>query len=159
MSSFGVTTKYESEKIIISSEYRKLSEMISEFEFDFSSYPDLVMTMAVLCAAKGVNGKFSGVGSLRIKESDRLQVLKSELGKCGVEVAIDGDNLEISSKTLFKPPRVIETHNDHRIAMAFAPFATVLNSISFDSIEVVSKSYPEFWTQLSAAGFLMNKIT
>ncbi len=152
MSSFGVTTKYESEKIIISSEYRKLSEMISEFEFDFSSYPDLVMTMAVLCAAKGVNGKFSGVGSLRIKESDRLQVLKSELGKCGVEVAIDGDNLEISSKTLFKQPRVIETHNDHRIAMAFAPLATVMESVSFDSIDVVSKSYPEFWEQLSKAG-------
>lgn len=152
MSSFGVTTKYESEKIIISSEYRKLSEMISEFEFDFSSYPDLVMTMAVLCAAKGVNGKFSGVGSLRIKESDRLQVLKSELGKCGVEVAIDGDNLEISSKTLFKQPRVIETHNDHRIAMAFAPLATVMESVSFDSIDVVSKSYPEFWEQLFKAG-------
>ncbi|MBK8365810.1 MAG: 3-phosphoshikimate 1-carboxyvinyltransferase [Bacteroidetes bacterium] len=152
MSSFGVTTKYESEKIIMSSEYRKLSEMISEFEFDFSSYPDLVMTMAVLCAAKGVNGKFSGVGSLRIKESDRLQVLKSELGKCGVEVAIDGDNLEISSKTLFKLPGVIETHNDHRIAMAFAPLATVMESVSFDSIDVVSKSYPEFWEQLSKAG-------
>ncbi len=152
MSSFGVTTKYESEKIIISSEYRKLSESISEFEFDFSSYPDLVMTMAVLCAAKGVNGKFSGVGSLRIKESDRLQVLQSELGKCGVDVIIQDDILEIRPKVLFKQPGIIETHNDHRIAMAFAPLATVLNSISFDNIDVVSKSYPEFWNQLATAG-------
>jgi len=154
MSSFGVTTKYESEKIIISSEYRKLSEMISEFEFDFSSYPDLVMTMAVLCAAKGVKGKFSSVGSLRIKESDRLQVLKSELGKCGVEVRIDGDGMEINPEGLFKQPALIETHNDHRIAMAFASLATVLNSISFDNIEVVSKSYPEFWDQLAATGLI-----
>ncbi|MFZ7146396.1 MAG: 3-phosphoshikimate 1-carboxyvinyltransferase, partial [Bacteroidota bacterium] len=152
MSSFGVTTKYESEKIIISSEYRKLSESISEFEFDFSSYPDLVMTMAVLCAAKGVKCKFSGVSSLRIKESDRLQVLKSELGKCGVEVIIDDEKMEISSRSLFKQPGVIETHNDHRIAMAFAPLATVLESISFDSINVVTKSYPEFWEQLSKTG-------
>lgn len=152
MSALGVTTKYESEKIIISSEYRKLSESISEFEFDFSSYPDLVMTMAVLCAAKGVNCKFSGVSSLRIKESDRLQVLKSELGKCGVEVIIDDEKMEISSRSLFKQPGVIETHNDHRIAMAFAPLATVLESISFDSINVVTKSYPEFWEQLSKTG-------
>jgi 3-phosphoshikimate 1-carboxyvinyltransferase len=152
MSSFGVKTKYESEKIIISSEYRKLSEAISEFEFDFTSYPDLVMTMAVLCAAKGVNGRFSGVGSLRIKESDRLQVLKSELGKCGVDVIIDDDKMEISSRALFKQPGVVETHNDHRIAMAFAPLATVLESVSFDSIDVVTKSYPEFWEQLSKTG-------
>lgn len=152
MTSFGVTTKYTAENIIISSEYKKLSELISEFEFDFSSYPDLVMTMAVLCAAKGVNGKFSGVGSLRIKESDRLEVLRSQLAKCGVDVVIDGDKMEINSQSLFKQPGIIETHNDHRIAMAFAPLATVLESVSFDRIDVVSKSYPEFWEQLVASG-------
>ncbi len=152
MISFGVTTKYTAENIIISSEYKKLSELISEFEFDFSSYPDLVMTMAVLCAAKGVNGKFSGVGSLRIKESDRLEVIRSELGKCGVDVVIDGDKMEIISDSLFKQPEIIETHNDHRIAMAFAPLATVLESVSFDNIDVVTKSYPEFWDQLSSSG-------
>ena len=67
---------------------------------------------------------------------------------------IDGDGMEINPEGLFKQPALIETHNDHRIAMAFASLATVLNSISFDNIEVVSKSYPEFWDQLAATGLI-----
>ncbi len=156
MNFFGVTTNFESDKIVIKSRIEKLSETVAEFSYDFTSHPDLVMTIAVLCAAKGIPGTFTGVNTLRIKESDRLLVLKSELEKCGVEVEVTESALNVIPRGLFKQPGVINTHNDHRIAMAFAPLASVLDSISFDSIGVVSKSYPEFWEQLALAGIVVD---
>ena len=152
MQAFGVNTKFEKERVVISSVYEKLSNSIADFKFDFSSHPDLVMTFAVLCAAKRINGTFTGIHTLRIKESDRLAVLKTELNKCGVEVLIEENNMKIVSKGTFKHPEIINVHNDHRIAMAFAPLASVLSSVSFDDINVVAKSYPEFWKQLSLTG-------
>ncbi|MBP9923161.1 MAG: 3-phosphoshikimate 1-carboxyvinyltransferase [Bacteroidia bacterium] len=157
MQDFGVQTKFENGRILISSDYEKLSDEVPDFKFDFTSNPDLVMTIAVLCAAKGIHGTFTGVSSLRIKESDRLLALKSELGKCGVEVVITENECKVVPGSLFKQPGVINTFNDHRIAMAFAPLASVLDSISFDNIDVVAKSYPEFWDQMEACGLKLNE--
>lgn len=155
MQTFGVHTKFEVGSVVISSEAEPQKNNLSEFKYDFSSHPDLVMTIAVLCMAKNIKGEFTGVSSLRIKESDRLSALKSELQKCGAEVIVKDDNLIVVPGSMLRQPDIIQTYNDHRIAMAFAPLASLLGSISFDSIDVVSKSYPEFWEQLALAGIEM----
>lgn len=147
MIEFGVDTKQIGQDIEISSTL--LSP--TEFKHDFSSCPDLVMTFAVLCMSKKCKATFTGVANLRIKESDRLQVLKTELEKCGASVQVEKNALKVDTIEL-RNPNSINVNGDHRFAMSFAPLTSVVGPFSIDAPEVVSKSYPEFWEQMSLAG-------
>lgn len=134
------------------------------FEQDFLACPDLAQTLAVACAGLGIHGLFSGLETLRIKETDRITALKNELAKVGAMV------VNIPSRFSKKAPReffsiegkarldgvpCFQTYEDHRMAMAFAPLA-LLGPIEISEPNVVSKSYPDFWKDAQSLGFKLN---
>jgi 3-phosphoshikimate 1-carboxyvinyltransferase len=124
-----------------------------EISWDFTHCPDLAQTVAVVCAAKGINGSFTGLESLRIKETDRIAALQNELRKIGADLIEEN-----ASRWTLLPSKKIpaeahfETYKDHRMAMAFAPLATQLN-VTLDNPTVVKKSYPRFWEDVKSFGF------
>lgn len=120
--------------------------------FDFTDNPDLAQTMIVLCAAKNINATFSGLESLRIKETDRIAALQNELLKFGVKLEDDNNGIFHLSGTFVMSNQVIKTYNDHRMAMAFAPLA-LLEKIGVEDADVVVKSYPNFWKEMMGTGF------
>ncbi|MGK7396751.1 MAG: 3-phosphoshikimate 1-carboxyvinyltransferase [Candidatus Cyclobacteriaceae bacterium M3_2C_046] len=123
-------------------------------EFDFSGCPDLAQTVAVTCAAKRISCKMTGLESLRIKETDRLFALENELIKIGASLQEENGSWSIVTGNYpFNNPRLmINTYEDHRMAMAFAPLAT-MTSLLIENPAVVNKSYPGFWQDLQKAGF------
>lgn len=125
------------------------------FSYDFSNCPDLAQTIAVVCAAKGIHAKITGLESLKIKETDRIFALQTELKKIGASLIETQDyKWEIvPAKDIQKCLGVsIKTYDDHRMAMAFAPLATLMN-IEIQHPSVVDKSYPSFWNHMEKAGF------
>lgn len=129
----------------------------SRLEIDLSEQPDLAQTLAVTAAMLGVPFRLSGLSSLKIKETDRLEALRKELDKLGISVEIERDEVlswEGRRHPIFEMPR-IDTYQDHRMAMAFAPVAIFCPEIIINDIEVVSKSYPSYWDDLRAAGFTL----
>lgn len=143
MSRLGVRTTFLSDGVLLSK-----SKSESEFAYDFSDCPDLAQTIAVVCAAKGIKATLTGLHSLPIKETDRLAALKTELNRFGVKVEIkDNSSLNISASNLKFHNQYVETYEDHRMAMAFAPLA-MLAPIRIADPNVVQKSYPSFWEDL-----------
>jgi 3-phosphoshikimate 1-carboxyvinyltransferase len=128
-------------------------ETKTEFSWDFTHCPDLAQTVAVICAAKGVNAKFTGLESLRIKETDRIAALQNELRKIGADL-IEHDSTRWSLTPASKLPAAasFETYKDHRMAMAFAPLATLMD-VQIENRDVVKKSYPNFWNDIESFGF------
>ena len=127
----------------------------TNFRYDFSNCPDLGQTVAVVCAAKGVNAEFTGLESLRIKETDRIAALQNELAKIGAWLAdIEGKRWRLeSSQHLTNISDIsIETYDDHRMAMAFAPLATLFDVEIIDP-SAADKSYPSFWKHMEEVGF------
>lgn len=114
--------------------------------------PDLAQTIAVSCLGLGIGCKLSGLHTLKIKETDRLRALKIEMEKLGAKVDITSDSLELYPNAKLKKDIAINTFNDHRMAMAFAPLALKVPIIINDS-GVVSKSYPAFWDDLKRINF------
>ncbi len=123
-------------------------------EADMRLTPDLVPALAVGCALGGVPFRFDGVGNLRFKESDRIESLRSELAKMGYELKIEGEGLEttISCNAVGDSPGKVEidSHGDHRIAMAFAIAEFAGWEVKIDNPKVVEKSYPAFWVEMKA---------
>ncbi|WP_291724551.1 3-phosphoshikimate 1-carboxyvinyltransferase [Bernardetia sp.] len=149
MKKLGIKTLFEKDGVRL----QKTSSKRSPFKYDFTPCPDLAQTMAVLCVALGVEAHMTGLHTLKIKETDRLMALKIELAKFGAEVEIIDDNaLHIPITELHAPTEPLQTYHDHRMAMAFAPLA-LLFPITIDSPEVVQKSYPSFWEDMSDMGF------
>jgi 3-phosphoshikimate 1-carboxyvinyltransferase len=146
---FGISTQYSEDGILIKKENEPVS---NEMIFDFTNHPDLAQTIIVLAAAKNINLKIKGLKTLKLKETDRVISLKKELRKIGAQlIQHKPDFFEL--KTNFQNPvERIETYNDHRMAMAFAPLA-LKERITIIQPAVVSKSYPEFWKHLEKAGF------
>ena len=145
MKNFGVQTFFESDGIRIVSNGSKPDQ----FEFDFTNYPDLVPVMTVLCAVKNIPFHFTGVGHLRYKESDRLATLKKELSKTGATIHIGDNEISLLEYNQISPKTVIlDSHNDHRLAMSMALFSCVNHTIQISGIEVVDKSYPGFWEDM-----------
>lgn len=138
---------------------QKTSCKTKKLEYDFTDQPDLAQTLAVTCAMKGIPFRFSGLHSLRIKETDRIGALVNELGKLGVSVTVDQDATIFwdGKKKEMMQDVAIETYDDHRMAMAFAPVCLILPEIRINDPEVVSKSYPKFWNDLSLAGFVIQQ--
>jgi len=134
-----------------------------QIELDFTKTPDLAQTLIVSCALKGIAFCFTGLQSLRIKETDRIAALQKELAKLGVRVEVEGDSTmrwagpkaQPAGEIPYLQPlpgTAIDTYEDHRMAMAFAPAAFVLGSIDINNPEVVSKSYPNYWEDLKQTG-------
>lgn len=153
----GVATTFTRDGAVIS----KVSEVeIEDFEFDFTDNPDLALTMAVVCCGLDIPANLTGLKTLADKESNRIQVIADELTKMGASVKIhNGDSLEIEpSGFRFNPESMVETHNDHRIALAFAPLALKFGKIKIQNPDVVKKSYPNFWDDVAKV-FKTSKIT
>lgn len=122
-------------------------------EWDFTHCPDLAQTVAVVCAAKGIKGNFTGLQSLRIKETDRIAALQNELRKIGADLV----EVDTAHWTLVPSPQLpnvasFSSYEDHRMAMALAPLATVMD-VSIEDPAVVRKSYPNFWNDMTSTGF------
>lgn len=123
---------------------------------DLNDTPDLAQTVAVTCFGLGCGCTLVGMHTLRIKETDRLEALKSELEKLGAEVSITADSLTLLPSAGISKGIKIKTYGDHRMAMAFAPLA-VKAPILIEEAEVVRKSYPAFWDDLRSIGFNLEK--
>lgn len=126
------------------------------FSYDFTNSPDIVQSMAVALCMAGIPFRFTGTQTLRIKETDRILALQTELKKLGFVLESDRKGSFLSwNKQCCEadPDPVIETYHDHRMAMAFAPAALMLGHIRIKDPMVVTKSYPQFWEHLKKAGF------
>jgi 3-phosphoshikimate 1-carboxyvinyltransferase len=148
----GVETKYKKNSIIIS---RKKLETKS-INYNFINCPDIAQTFAVTCFGLGICAKLIGLSTLKFKESDRIIALKTELEKMGAKLVITNNSIELKKSKPIPFEGIIETYNDHRMAMSFSPLALVYNSIKIANPEVVSKSYPRFWKDLKSVGFSVN---
>ncbi len=143
---FGVVASPQKEGVTISAQQFVIPEKV-RLHFNFIHHPDVAQTIIVLCAAKNIHATFTGLQSLRIKETDRIAALQNELKKCGVRL-VDAGNETFKLQGAFRlPTEVINTYNDHRMAMAFAPLAA-LGKLEVESPWVVAKSYPAFWKEL-----------
>ena len=152
---FGIKTEYTDRGIRLTKFHKK----IDGFYFDFTDFPDIAQAVIATCAGIGIRGRFEGVHSLQIKETDRLRAMKNEIEKLGIVVTFsrEGDlitALEINpSKTTFSGRLTFETYGDHRTAMTLAPLAMKALSLNILNPDVVVKSYPRFWDHLSMVGF------
>jgi len=147
----GIHTTYQEKEVKLT----KISPKIKSFEADFTDQPDLAQTFAVTCAMKGIHFRLSGLQSLKIKETDRMLALINEGRKIGFVFAEREDNiLEWTGERIpVALNEAIDTYEDHRMAMAFAPAAMGRDSIRINHPEVVSKSYPNYWKDLKSCGF------
>jgi 3-phosphoshikimate 1-carboxyvinyltransferase len=127
-----------------------------EIHQDFTHCPDLAQTVAVVCAAKGIRGVFTGLESLRIKETDRIAALQNELAKIGGSLIEEGPQWTVIPSEKLPASASFETYKDHRMAMAFAPLATLME-VEIDNPDVVRKSYPKFWKDMESFGFVITK--
>ena len=153
----GVHTEYRGDEIVLT----KQGKCVDFLEYDFVEMPDLAQTFVVTCCMLGVPFHFKGLQSLKIKETDRILALKTELAKLGfcIEDRNDSEllwNLQRSSSERAKEG--IDTYEDHRMAMAFAPAALTLGSLIINDPKVVSKSYPRYWEDLKSIGFEVSPI-
>mgnify|MGYP003508099686 FL=1 len=143
----GVETVFTSSGIII----KATGKTPENYIYDFSQQPDLAQTFVVLCCLLGVRFSFTGLESLKIKETDRITALITELRKVGyILMTNDTDTIEWNGDYREKQSTaVISTYKDHRMAMAFAPIAFVMGDIKIDDPMVVTKSYPRYWEDFS----------
>lgn len=143
---FGVETVFLNDEI----ELRKIQSVENViFKYDLRNAPDIAQTIAVTCFGLGIACELTGLHTLKIKETDRLEALKSELAKLGASIEVSDKALFLKSGGTINENVSIETYNDHRMAMAFAPLMLKTNVIISDS-EVVSKSYPDFWKDVES---------
>lgn len=152
--SFGVETVYETNSIIL----RKTKEPNKEhLSIDLNKAPDIAQTIAVTCYGLGVSCELLGLHTLKIKETDRLEALHSELTKLGANISVTPNSLYLKSRSEIVADVSIETYNDHRMAMAFAPLGMKIPLEILDA-DVVTKSYRNFWKDLQKIGFQFNKV-
>lgn len=152
---FGVTTTFQNNILILE---KTAQSYPKQLHLNLQDTPDLAQTIAVCCFGLGIPCELTGVHTLKIKETDRLLALKNEISKLGgiCEITEDSFHLISAKKLLHKEPISIETYNDHRMAMAFAPLA-LLFPLIINNAEVVEKSYPKFWNDLQKLGIQLGK--
>ncbi len=171
---FGVKTEYIKNGIRLTKDL-KFTTQNSLLSLDFTDCPDIAQTVAVTCAAMKISAKFTGLHTLRIKETDRISALQTELNKLNYSVDVNEDELiiltSLPNQTSLRTEQCevkqsasnnkissylamssIKTYDDHRMAMAFAPLG-LLYPIKIDDEQVVVKSYPDFWNDLKKVGF------
>lgn len=153
----GVKTTFETKKegVPQTITLKQSGRCVSRLDYDFVNSPDLAQTFVVTCAAKGIPFHFKGLSTLKIKETDRIEALKKEMRKLGYvlhdvndsELYWNGERCEPSME------EGIDTYDDHRMALAFAPYALVAEGLKINNPHVVTKSYPHYWEDLKQAGF------
>lgn len=153
---FGIESRFEEpflylNKVSHSSEEKARSQR-KILELDLSDAPDIAQTLAVTCFGLGWGCRLTGLHTLKIKETDRLEALKAELTKLGASIRVSDKHLELDPSEKIKKDVSISTYNDHRMAMAFAPLA-LRTSLFIEDAGVVSKSYPDFWDDLRKLNF------
>ena len=164
---FGVETVFNNDNSITISKERVHNSQLTAHNSQLNNCPDIAQTIAVTCFGLGIGCDLFGLHTLKIKETDRLEALKTELSKLGAEISVTNDSLHLKPNDLFKsgnshplegcPKGGVATYQDHRMAMAFAPLALKV-PIKINNAEVVSKSYPDFWKDLKKVGFLIEEI-
>ena len=148
MEKLGVATEFRADGVLLTQQPPS-----GAFSQDFTDCPDLAQTVAVIAAAQGVDVEMTGLESLRIKETDRIMALQTELAKLGATLTevqpnvfrVEAHHFQVNGQT-------IATYHDHRMAMAFAPLA-LRGPLTIEAPQVVRKSYPSFWDELKLAGF------
>lgn len=151
---FGVETTFENNSVLLR---KKNNCQLSIVNYQLNNAPDIAQTIAVTCFGLGIGCHLTGLHTLKIKETDRLEALQNELTKLGANVSVTNDSLTLEPSSEIKDNITIKTYQDHRMAMAFAPLALKTNLIIEDA-EVVSKSYPDFWNDLKTIGFLISEM-
>ncbi|MFZ4860812.1 3-phosphoshikimate 1-carboxyvinyltransferase [Sphingobacterium sp. Mn56C] len=150
MTHFGVNTTFEDEGILL----QKTTITSDKQLFDFKECPDLAQTVVVVASALKRDVSFTGLETLKIKETDRIAALQNEIAKYGAKLIADGETYHLKTADVKEPASLdIHTYEDHRMAMAFAPLALVFNAVNIHEPQVVEKSYPSYWEDLSKLGF------
>ena len=147
----GVDTRFEGNKMTLT---KKQNFNFETVNFELNNTPDIAQTIVVTCLGLGIGCHLTGLHTLKIKETDRLEALRIELTKLGANISVTNDSLTLVASNHINSNIAIATYNDHRMAMAFAPLALRV-PIIIDNAEVVSKSYPDFWKDLESLGFVI----
>jgi len=146
----GVLTTYGDNEVLIT---KSNPHQNKTFIYNFIKCPDIVQTFVCTCIGLRVPFLFSGLQTLKIKETDRLEALQNELMKFGVQLSIEKNNLQCNQILYFiESHEPVKTYNDHRMAMSFALLSVLVDFICIENADVVSKSYPEFWKHLETIG-------
>ncbi|MFD1063060.1 3-phosphoshikimate 1-carboxyvinyltransferase [Winogradskyella litorisediminis] len=157
---FGVSTTFQNNSILL--QKTSIVNNKTKVNLDLSNAPDIAQTISVTAFGLGLQCHLTGLHTLKIKETDRLVALQNELRKFGAEIEITNDSLTLEAHNIYqssnnsfleKFTESISTYNDHRMAMAFAPLA-LKQSFIIENADVVSKSYPDFWSDLNQIGFI-----
>lgn len=149
---FGVESTFNGNQVTL-----KKSQNLNpdSFDYDFSDCPDVAQTLAATLVGLNIKGHFKGLESLRIKETDRIAAIKQELEKFGSSIDIlPDDEIQINNATIRDFKGSIETYDDHRVAMSIAPLCLKVNQVEIEEPNVVAKSYPDFWKDLSNKGLV-----
>lgn len=155
---FGVTTEFLDNEITITKSYAHNSDKV--FEYNFMNCPDIAQTIACTCVGLWYSFKFTGLQTLKVKETDRISALQNEFKKFGIELLVSENSIQWTNNLsrVATEDVSIATYNDHRMAMSFAPLCLVYDTIIIEDAEVVSKSYPSFWEYLKLIGINQIKL-
>jgi len=142
----GVSTKQKEEGILL----EKTNQCVNLFTFDCIDQPDIAQTLAVTLSGLRIKGHLTGLNTLRGKETDRIEAMKHELQKMNVKVTepVEGELLIDARFADFSKLVIIDTYNDHRMALSFAPLVFKVYKLAIRSPKVIEKSYPDFWKEL-----------
>jgi len=151
---FGVNTTFDDNNIILK---KSKTHNPQPTTYNLNNAPDIAQTIAVTCFGLGMGCNLTGLHTLKIKETDRLEALQVELTKLGAIVEVTNDSLHLKPSTSSNENIAISTYQDHRMAMAFAPLA-IKTALIIEDAEVVSKSYPTFWEDLKKVGFQIKEV-
>ncbi|MBO5579432.1 MAG: 3-phosphoshikimate 1-carboxyvinyltransferase [Prevotella sp.] len=153
----GVKTTFQTKKqgIPTTVTIQRTGRCVPRLEYDFINAPDLTQTFVVTCALLNIPFHFRGLSTLKIKETDRIEALKKEMRKLGYVIKDANDNELIWEGERCEPDLEsgIDTYEDHRMALAFAPAACRIDKIRINNPQVVTKSYPNYWNDLKSSQF------
>ena len=150
----GVETKFNENKITLT---KQQGFKFEDINLELNNTPDIAQTIVVTCLGLGIGCHLTGLHTLKIKETDRLEALRIELTKLGANITVTNDSLTLVASSEIHHNVKIATYNDHRMAMAFAPLALKVPLI-IENADVVSKSYPDFWEDMKNLGFIISQI-
>ncbi len=150
----GVDTQFKGNTITLTKNKKFKHQDVT---FDLNNTPDIAQTIVVTCLGLGIGCHLTGLHTLKIKETDRLEALRIELSKLGANISVTNDSLTLVATSEINSNVRIGTYNDHRMAMAFAPLALKV-PIIIENADVVSKSYPDFWTDMEKLGYKVSDL-
>ena len=147
---FGVTTSYSENEITIT---KSTTVLKSELEYNFIECPDIAQTLVCTSVGLQIPFTFTGLQTLKVKETDRIVALKNEFAKFGIELVVSDNSIQwLVTKSLNNSNVSIAAYNDHRMTMSFATLSVLLDEVIIEDANVVSKSYPLFWEHLKSIG-------